>query len=134
MMLARCKWNQLVAHHERRPDRGLIERRTDKVARGHTNNSERFALQPDGFSDNERIAIKLALPEAVTQHHHRMRPGRLIFFGEETAPKGHIRSKRIEVVGGNYLAEDRTRVPGKVVACRASFTHFNRDSAPRHQL
>ena len=62
---------------------GRIHIQAREPGRGHTDNGERVAVQPDGFADDIGIPLKMPLPEAVADYRHRIPAQRQIIGGSQ---------------------------------------------------
>ena len=97
-------------HHRGDPELGLEARQqAGEARRGDAHDRVRDVTQLDGLLEDVGAAAEAALPEPVTQHHHRVRALRLVLFGEKAASQLRLDSEQVEVVGRRHLAHDEGR-------------------------
>src|SRR5438270_5324328 len=84
-----------------------------------------MAVQTQLLADDIRSAAKAPLPQAVTDHRHRMRVWYFILFSRERAAQDCSHSKHVEEVTRHYRTGDQIRL---IVAASA-----HSDAAVRQQ-
>ena len=86
----RWSTNRQVIAGNRRPDRRTAIVRASKAARGHADDGESQAVQPDGPSDDCRIRRQGSRPQVVANYDDRRRARRIVFRRQQPSTRRAI--------------------------------------------
>ena len=99
--MAACDEVRLL--RDRGPQRRLFQAQSAEISGGDADHGCRFAVQPDGSANNQRIGAEMPLPKPVVEDHHRVRVPTFVAAGVEYSSQPRPSAEIGEVIRRDEL-------------------------------
>ncbi len=97
----------LRLHHDGNENiRGDAQFHAVEVWLRNSDHSHRVAIQRDGSPHDVAVAVEVASPEAVAEHHDRLAVGNGVVVRGDGAPKYRLDAQYLEICAGDQLSGD----------------------------